>query len=589
MKIFKKFFVKNRAEAVSLISLFAVFVFLYDFAGKYMGNLIVDCGREAYFPLEMLKGKLLYRDILNIFGPFSYQINAVFYSIFGVKLEALRLAGGISAFLIVFSVYFISRFFTDKSISFAICFFVMSACVFSPWVFNYIFPYSYAMLYAYCAFLLSFLCLLSYLKKQKNSLLISSCFFAGISVASKYEYVLYALLLLVFSLYEFRKDLKKIFFCLFCFFIIPFLNYGTLFVQGLKLSEFFLAAGAVKKFAAAPSLNYFYKNTVGLYPSLGSLGFVLRHFLSFGGLFAGFVTSFYLLFITVSFFKRIVFLTIFAVFFMGLFSYTINHFSLVFCWLPIFVGLMLCFFVFAKEETKKAVFFFEKRKLLSVFLFVVVLSSLKTLFCLRLWAYGTFTFPLLFVAFTIFVTEYLPSRFKSIDGKILKGVFVFAIFSLSFVFLEFSAAVFKSEIPVNTDMGVVYGGKAIAETILAAVEYIKNNSENNDKIWVIPEGIMINFLSKRASVDTYYAFYPPYIETFGEDKILHDIKNNPPRFILINSRDTSDYGKSYLCADYGFEVCSYVKKSYSKVKTFGGKFFIEVYERKLSHLNLISP
>ena len=91
MEKFKEF--ANRFCLKELSIIFVVSLILYIlFYAKYDVYLI-DVGREAYLPWQMLKGQLLYKDIFNVYGPLGYQINAIAYAIFGVKLSTLYLMG----------------------------------------------------------------------------------------------------------------------------------------------------------------------------------------------------------------------------------------------------------------------------------------------------------------------------------------------------------------------------------------------------------------------------------------------------------------------------------------------------------------
>ena len=64
---------------IFIVSLFLFFIF-YAKQGVYL----VDVGRETYIPWQMLEGKLLYKDLYNVYGPLGYQINALIFLIFGV-------------------------------------------------------------------------------------------------------------------------------------------------------------------------------------------------------------------------------------------------------------------------------------------------------------------------------------------------------------------------------------------------------------------------------------------------------------------------------------------------------------------------
>ena len=57
------------------------------------GDFQVDCGRELYVPSEILRGKLLYRDIFYPYGPLAPYAGALLIAIFGPHLVVFYLFG----------------------------------------------------------------------------------------------------------------------------------------------------------------------------------------------------------------------------------------------------------------------------------------------------------------------------------------------------------------------------------------------------------------------------------------------------------------------------------------------------------------
>lgn len=49
----------------------------------------VDFGRQLYIPWQLANGKVLYRDIAQLFGPVSQYVNALLFRIFGVSMTTL--------------------------------------------------------------------------------------------------------------------------------------------------------------------------------------------------------------------------------------------------------------------------------------------------------------------------------------------------------------------------------------------------------------------------------------------------------------------------------------------------------------------
>ena len=140
---------------------------LVIFCGHY-SNILIDFGREVYYPEQILEGKVLYKDLFNIYGPLSYQINAVLYKIFGAKLSTLYGAGWVCSILAVSGIYIIAQKFLSKFLSFCIGFFTISVCVATTCIFNFHFPYSWAVLYGLISFLFSLYFLLKYNDDKKS-------------------------------------------------------------------------------------------------------------------------------------------------------------------------------------------------------------------------------------------------------------------------------------------------------------------------------------------------------------------------------------------------------------------------------------
>ena len=159
----REFYIKNKPLIILWLLCIAA---LIGFMGHY-SNILLDVGREVYYPQRILEGKVLYKDLFNIYGPFSYLWNAFLYKIFGINLRALYISGAICSLAIVSGVYLIARRFLNTSLSFAIGLFTIVTGVCANHLFNYTFPYSWAMLYGTVGFLYSVYFLVKY-KDSEN-------------------------------------------------------------------------------------------------------------------------------------------------------------------------------------------------------------------------------------------------------------------------------------------------------------------------------------------------------------------------------------------------------------------------------------
>lgn len=586
----KKFLFENRHDVVNLLILFIIFIPLALIYWGHQGHLVIDCGREAYIPSEVLGGKVLYKDIFNIYGPFAYQLNALFYAVFGKKLETLYFVGLINSALIISVVYFIARFLTSKTVSFTIALFVMVTCVFNDYIFNFVFPYAYAMSYALCGFLLSVLFLMLSVKNKTVEYMPLSFLFLGFSLACKYEYLLYAVFLVVFACFIRPFPKKYIFQSTAALLAVPVLSFSILFLQGMTMDNLFEQLEITKKIMSSASLKYLYSNSAGFYPDykiliLNLVSFI-KTFINLGLSFGLIYLFLYVIDVKMPVLKNrkldrvLKYSTVFIFsLFIGVFiiKNVVNHNT--FSWLPI-ANLLILFVLglsFIKKGLKNLDF---KDKSLVLISFTALLASIKSFFFLNMYVYGSFILPLVFISGVAFFVNFMPEKFKFADKKIWKNatVLVLVVFSAIYAVMGLQKLKYTKNTPVKTENGTVYSSENVAESHIELIDYIKKNTKKDDKILIIPEGPMLNFLTDRPSDNIYNSLVPLYVEVFGEDRIIEDFKNNPPEYVFINNRNTGDYGAEYFCRDYGYNVCYFIFDNYSLEKQIGDEFKTRIYK-----------
>ena len=125
----------------------------------------------------MLNGKVLYKDLFNIYGPFSYLFNALLYKIFGNNLNTLYMAGSVCALGIISTIFFIAKRFLSTSFGFYLSCFALAIGVVPVYVFNYVYPYSFGMTYGLLACLVSMLAFTQFADKKNISALCFGMFF----------------------------------------------------------------------------------------------------------------------------------------------------------------------------------------------------------------------------------------------------------------------------------------------------------------------------------------------------------------------------------------------------------------------------
>ena len=602
------FLKENLADIAGIAGLLIVFLILAPIIVGHQGHPIIDCGRTAYVPSEILGGKVLYKDIGEIMAPFSAQFNALLYALFGENLNTLYGAGLVNSFIIIVTVFLISKNFTTKPVSWAIAFITTAVCVFNYYIFNFIFPYTHSMTYALSAFLLSVLFCVYYFKTSKSVFGLLSFFFIGLSLTTKYEYLIYFVLLSA-AIFLFKPlSRKNTLISTGLFFLPPVVSFTALFLQGLSINDMLNTVDLIKRFSSSNTLHYLYTNFVGLYFNPEMFVVNITNLLNTAFNFLIIITMLYFLIglIFNNFQSKIKFkLPFFVQIIAALGALKFFPWRLIagistemsYTWLPLSTTAILIGFLayFVKKGAVKN--FLTDIKMLNqvqhdnknvwnrftvslrttvrkiglkdamfVFLTIVALTAvIKSYFFLHLRVYGPFMLPLVLIVNVVFLVEYLPSLLKFIDRDIWrKACFVILTgIGVFYALNDINAAMSFNNTPVKTNRGTLYTIKDYADPLNEAVAYINKNVPENASLLMLPEGVMLNFLTGRKSHDNYYTLLPTDIEIFGEEKIVNDLKNQPPDYIFINNRDSSDYGFAYFCKDYGFKTCKYIHQNYS--------------------------
>lgn len=524
--------------------LFCILGLLF-FCGHYQG-ILIDFGREVYYPQRILQGKILYKDLFNIYGPLAYQINAVLYKFFGAKLSTLYGAGVLCSLLTVSEIFLIAKKFLSEFLSFGIGLFSLAVGVTTSVIFNFHFPYSWAVLYGLVAFLFSLYFLLNFCDDKNSTNLCISSFLAGICITCKYDFILYGIIVLFLIIKE--KNFKA----LLSFLSVPFISFGILFIQGLRFSDLANFLIVIKAMAKSKTLTYFYQNS-GIYfhPKALVTDFLL--FLKFVIPFSAILAGVYLFnrnkigSISLQIFGWVTFLWFFT-----------EKYQIAFGFLPL-VLLIFALFSYKKFDFK---------------LFILVLSALaagaKVFWVLILQSYGNYYVPIILIAFLALLFTYLPKRLE-------KVVAIYVIIAGLFIFISNFSTLSLPQYKITTERGTIYTQKSIAGSTNQLINFLKNQSGN---AVIFPEGMSVNFLSNTISDDYYNSLLPLYVETFTEEKIINHYRENLPEYVIFNNLNMKDYYFKYICEDYALNFCRFVKDNYEKDKIIDNGFRYVIFKRK---------
>ena len=106
----------------------------------------------------------------------------------------------------------------------------------------------------------------------------------------------------------------------------------------------------------------------------------------------------------------------------------------------------------------------------------------------------------------------------------------------------------------------------------ATVTWIEVHTAPSNTLAVLPEGVMLNYLTRREN-PTPYAVFAFEVWAFGERNMLAAYRRNPPDYIVLVQRDTSEYGVPYfgMKDGFGYDVMQWVGRNYGPVELIGGE------------------
>ncbi len=540
-------FAKNNKYPIILLLIYIAYtVFTW---GKW-GDIVFDCFREAILPQVILDGgNLIYRDITCMYPPLAYYVNAFLYMIFGQSLNVLYTVSIIVTLSILSLLYYIIRNKASEITAFTAVFAIMTGYTFRVQLeFNcgsWYFPYSYALIYALMFMIASFVFLVIYKDNKKILNLYLSILFAGISIAFKFDYVLFVIIPVFYVLKT--KSFKSIL-TSFILLTVPFaVELLIFFVLGGNLSDIINEYHLMQSFLKSPSVKVYHLYYLPEFINKGIAKDILLSFILFLKTFCPFFIVSALFQSVISKIKNhkfkillygIEFLLLFTIlFFIFPVQRVLNlHPNLVF--LPTLVGICTLFLlitsVFNKDIPKNNILFFLFLVLTSV------LFAIRTPIVMYISNIGNFNIVFYTISIIYFLLEILPKyNIKFIDSNCIKSIF---IISLLFYFSTYTLNYLDNSTKFQMDLSKKYVSNKgsmyldqyyYSDKLSRLMDYIYYNTPEDSTVLIAPEFLIINYFTNRKLPNyKHYNFIMHVVEMYGEENILEDLKKDPPDYYV---------------------------------------------------------
>jgi len=581
---------ENKATSLSVRSLILIVVslclfYLLKTTWLKWGNIIIDTSREYWVPLQLLNGKVLYKDIFYNYGPLAPYILAGYYSLFGIKTFTLALCGITTLIFMLLGIYKTARIFLEEISSTITTLSFLFVCAFGFYctsgIFNFIIPYSFASIFFSTLTIWSSYYFLKFILDKKYSDLIRWCLILYTTFICRFDlttpvwiaFLISGMLLVAKT--KINKPLITI--TLFIPAIAAFFSYYV-FLYATSSFEGFNESiiTAIKQNIGDPhsiywsGINNISLNILAAAISLliqVSVVFVLLYLIkrlkdSTSNISETFLAS----------------LTILASVTAYLCTKNILSTDMQFRSIIIILAGNILIAIISILKNKSI-----PENIASLGLSAVALACVSRIFlAITPHQYGFYLMPAALIAYYIFYLKTIPLLFQRLSGS--SSIEPQPAITTFFVLLTLQAWSMSSNlyntknIQFETSRGIIMESANIEAALVAQLLIdIDKNTAPTDSLLVMPEGVSVNFFTKRNNPTKYYTFLPPDIRTVGEEKIINAIDSAKVKYIAVIYRNTLEYGFGQFGTGYALKIADWIKNHYEPLKQYGAGPFDPQY------------
>lgn len=191
----------------------------------------------------------------------------------------------------------------------------------------------------------------------------------------------------------------------------------------------------------------------------------------------------------------------------------------------------------------------------------------------RIWHYG-FVLAMPAFAGAIFLLSWVAPRLAekhSVNFKYFRGV-TCAVLAIGFLQLFTQT----QQIYLQKTCAVGQGGdrllsfpakvKPVNAIITTAVAWLSNHTGPNSTVAALPEGALVNYLTRRKNSTGYLVWNPVELAYFGEGNMTCAFERNAPDYVVLLPRDFSEFGVgSFGQKGFGHELLEWIRENYDPV------------------------
>jgi 4-amino-4-deoxy-L-arabinose transferase-like glycosyltransferase len=545
-------------------------------------DVLVDFGREVYVPWQLTEGRVLYRDIAYFNGPLSPYLNSIWFRLFGVSILTLAICNLAILAVLVCLMYLTLTRVASRLAATAACLLLLVVFSFGQLLhignFNFVCPYAHEMTHGIVLSVTSIFFLGLYLRRRHVLYIAGAGLALGLTFLTKPEVLAAAALSIVCGLgltvWTERPAARRSSILLGSFIaaaLLPLVTTFALLMMNLDAGEAWrgLLGGWPYAFHTELSAQTYYRDVLGtldlgqnlivivkaiglyclFFVPLAGFAFALR---KLGAYRAWIASALFVLLLFVPQFQRLVW------------SNLVRP-------LPLFMIVLaaVCLALLLKPGLDREG---RDRMILRITLAVFALALLaKMIFKVRVAHYGfglSMPATLLLVVSIVDWIPHIITRRGGYGALFRAGSLALLVLAGQGFLGTFERWFRHKNYPVGSGADVIRADER-GYFVALTLDEIGRQLAPNDTLAVIPEGVMLNYLSRRVNPTPYLNFMPPELIMFGELNILAAFQAHPPDYVVVAHKQTEEYGLFYFGRDYGQKTHAWIMENYTQVKLWG--------------------
>jgi hypothetical protein len=564
-------------------------------------DVLVDFGRELYVAWQLSQGRILYQDIAYFNGPLSPYVNALWFAIFRTGFLTLALAN--LAVLIGIAALLLRIVRTMADLPSTIIAGVVFLAVFgfgqiaANGNYNYLAPYSHELTHGLLLSLLGIVCLVEYSSRLRSWWIAAAGLTLGLSVLTKPEISLALAAGLVAGLGAIIKTrvgsggsarIVAVFIGSAC---VPLAVawFGLASVMPVNVAGKNLLAPWTGSMNEKVTSLLFYRRVLGIENPGHSLALMFRALLGYVAAVGapaclGMAMQKFRFDVT-----RVSVWTFAAAFMAATFFLVPYGLILVARPLPLLVGILLVANLagwLGDEDPKVDA---RQRVARAAFLLFALVLLAKVILNATTFHYGFVLAMPAAIVTVVGLVKWLPDLLERTggSGQVFRASAFGAILSVVVVHIaHLGVSVSDKDYTLGAGVDAIKTDSARGRVFHDVISELEATLPDDATIAVLPEGVMINYLARRANPTRYYNFMPPEIILFGEENIVEAFGRNPPDRIVLTHRLTDEYGLGRFGEGYGRAIYDWMRRNYHPIALLGdpplkegSEFGIEIFEK----------